>query len=526
MKIINVIQGTAEWSMLRAKCNTASEAPAMMGASKYQTRNDLLKQKASGLVPEVDDFKQKLFDKGHAAEAAARSIAEEIINEELFPATSTDDAGYLLASFDGITMGEDVIWEHKLWSESLAESVRYQNLDPHYYWQLEQQLLVSGASRVLFMVSDGTKENCVWMWYTPVAGRAEELLAGWKQFDADVKKYQHVEAKPEAIGKHVVALPALSVQLVGQVTSSNLAVYQKTALAFIADINTDLQTDQDFADAEATIKFCDAAEKELDSVKAHALGQTQSIDELFKTVDNLKEAMRAKRLMLDKLVKGRKESIRMEEILRGNKAITDHFYAMNARLGKNLMPNSTADFATAIKSKRTLTSVRSAIDDEIARARIEASTMADRIEMNLKAIPAEYEFLFADLGAIVTKQADDFLALVKSRVADHQAAEAKRLEAERAKIRAEEEAKARLEAEAKAKLAEEVVRLGAASASTAPAPEATAKPVAIDSGKRASGRLTADEMRRSINACLDRLNDHQLLNVLAYVEGHFIAHAA
>jgi len=174
------------------------------------------------------------------------------------------------------------------------------------------------------------------------------------------------------------------------------------------------------------------------------------------------------------------------------------------------MPHSTADFATAIKGKKTLSSVRNAIDTEIARAKIEASSTADHIELNLKAIPADYAFLFADLQSIATKAPEDFGYLVKTRVAEHQAKEAARLENERARIRAEEAVKAAAES------ARQMVE---------PVKEQTkAEPVAIK--KEKPGRMTAEEMRCRINRCLDNLNDHQLLNVLAYVEGHFIAHAA
>jgi predicted phage-related endonuclease len=44
-------------------------------------------------------------------------------------------------------------------------------------------------------------------------------------------------------------------------------------------------------------------EKRLALVKSQALAQTASIDELFRTIDALKEEMRSKRLTLDKLVK-------------------------------------------------------------------------------------------------------------------------------------------------------------------------------------------------------------------------------
>ena len=55
---------------------------------------------------------------------------------------------------------------------------------------------------------------------------------------------------------------------------------------------------------------------------------------------------------------------------------------------------------------------------------------------------AEFKHLFPDTDAIVLKQPDDLQSLVAARIAEHRAAEEKRLEAERACIRAEEEARA------------------------------------------------------------------------------------
>ena len=46
------------------ECFTASEAPAMMGASKYMSRNKLLDLKKSGIADPITPFQQALFDKG------------------------------------------------------------------------------------------------------------------------------------------------------------------------------------------------------------------------------------------------------------------------------------------------------------------------------------------------------------------------------------------------------------------------------------------------------------------------------
>lgn len=145
-----------------------------MRASKQMKRTELLHAKKTGLDRDVSWWVQKnLFDKGHEAEALARPILEGRIGEDLFPVVGTE--GDLLASLDGCTILGDVLFEHKMWNERLAADVRAGTLDPHYYWQLEQQLLVSGAEKVIFVCSDGTEEKFVSMEYTPAPQRSSQV---------------------------------------------------------------------------------------------------------------------------------------------------------------------------------------------------------------------------------------------------------------------------------------------------------------------------------------------------------------
>ena len=81
----NLPQGSQAWHEFRAKHFGASELSAAAGTSNYTTRDDLLKEKATGISKEVSDFTQSLFDKGHASEAGARPIAERIIEDDLSP---------------------------------------------------------------------------------------------------------------------------------------------------------------------------------------------------------------------------------------------------------------------------------------------------------------------------------------------------------------------------------------------------------------------------------------------------------
>ena len=440
MNILEATQGSPAWHAHRAHHFNASEAPAMMGASKYQTRTELLRQKAAGIAADVDDSKQRLFDRGHAAEAAARPIVEAIIGDGLFPVTGTleVDGLPLLASFDGLTMMEDMAWETKLWNAALADAVRAGQLDPHYYWQLEQQLLVSGAGKVYFTATDGTPENTVGMWYESQPARRAALIAGWKQFAEDLANYRHEEVIAAPVAATIEALPALFVQVEGKVLATNLDAFKQAAQTFIDGIKTELVNDQDFADADKMVKFLKDGEERLALAKQQALAQTASIDELFRTVDAISEQMRGKRLALDRLVKAEKENRRAEIIRGAQDAYMAHVDGLNKRIG-DFMPRIVPAFAEAIKGLKSLDSMRDKVATALANAKIAANEIADTIQANRSAVPDELiGVLMPDFAAVCTKDRLDFANLLAARVAAHKEAEEKRLEAEREKIRQEE----------------------------------------------------------------------------------------
>lgn len=443
----NCAQGSEEWRALRAKFFTASEASAALGASKYQKRSDLIKGKATGIVADVSDSTQFLFDKGHQAEAAARPIVEAQLSEELFPVTMSRevDGLPLLASLDGITMMGDIIWETKLLNESLKDDVQQSKLHNHYAFQIEQQLLVSGAEKCYFTTSDGTPDGTFGMWYESRPELRAALLAGWKQFVADVADYIPEEAKPEApTGKSPDALPALRIEVTGMVTASNLEQFKTAALSVFRGINTSLQTDQDFADAEKAVKFCKDAEERLEAAKSHALGQTESIDALFKTIDAIKEEARAVRLKLDKLVKAEKENRKGEIITKARAELVGHVEGLHKRIGFSCIHVDGGIFASAITGLKSLDSMRDKVSVALANAKVEANAVADRINENHATV--EDMSLFPDFPQVCQKLPEDFAALMAMRIGQRQA----RLDAERERIRAEEQAKAQREADAKA----------------------------------------------------------------------------
>lgn len=457
-------QGTPEWHQLRAKHFTASEAPAVMGLSKYKTRAELLREKATGISKEVDAATQRRFDDGHAAEAATRSKAEEMVGEELYPAIGTAeiDGLPLLASFDGIIMLETVLWENKLWNAEFAAMVACDTVPDTHWPQLEHQLLVSGAEKVLFTVSDG--EQIEWTWYSSQPERRAALIAAWKQFAADLAAYQHVEIAEKPKAETIMDLPALAVQASGMVTYSNLPEFKAAAEAYIANINTELVTDQHFADAEATVKFCKKTEETLEVTKKAILAQTASIDEVIRTVDHIQAQLRDKRLMLDKLVKTEKEARKLAMVNEVRAKHDAHMSALQREIaGINLaLLIKPCDFGGAIKGLKSLASMHDALDTALANAKIEADAVAKDVRAKLEwfgEYAKEYRALFADLQQIIIKPFDDFIRLAQTRIAEYIAQEDMKREADRQRIEAAAREKA--EREAAARLVEDQARIRA-----------------------------------------------------------------
>lgn len=446
MKVLNLQQGSPEWLAARAKHFTASEAPAMLGLSKYTSRNELLRQKATGIAKDIDANTQRLFDAGHEAEEAARPIAESIIGYTLYPVTGTAeiDGLPLLASFDGLTLMEDDAWENKIWNTEFAAHVLNTNDAPDTHWpQLEQQLLVSGAKRVLFTVCDGTEENLVELWYESKPERRARLIAGWKQFAEDLKNYQHVEIIHAAVAAPQMQLPAVSVQVLGSIeVRDNLTAFGDALGAYVKRINLKPETDQDFADLEATVKTLEKAEAALDSAENGALAQAESIDKMRKLVAESRELARTTRLTIEKLVDAEKKNRREKIVTEARESLRKFIAELNARV--KFMPEIQADFGGAIKGKKTLASIKNSVDTELARAKTEASMIADMIDANLKVygeFVSGYEVLFVDLGKIVNQQPEACRAIIEQRIAQQKAQEEARRAAEAERIRAEERAK-------------------------------------------------------------------------------------
>ncbi|MDD3884524.1 MAG: YqaJ viral recombinase family protein [Gallionella sp.] len=439
---MNLVQGSPEWRAHRATALNASDAPAMLGISPYKTRSALLAEKHTGIAPEADDATQRRFNDGHRFEALARPLAESIIKDELSPVTGIE--GKYSASFDGITFDGDVIFEHKTLNNDLRGIEHADDLPEQYRAQMEHQLMVSGAQRCLFMATkwDGeTLVEKVQCFYVPDTDMRERIIAGWAQFEQDLAAYVPEVATPIVKAEAIAALPSVFVQATGMVTASNLAEFKEAATTFIANIRTELIVDQDFADAEATVKFCKEAEGNIESVKQSITAQMSSVDEVLRTLDHISAQLRDKRLMLDKLVKSEKEARKLELIKAAGDAYAAHIVSLQSEVGGiqllTIMPR--IDFGAAIKGLKSLASTKEKLDTALRDGKFAADQIAKDVRAKLawcKEHAAGRGALFPDLQQIIVKPFDDFTLLITSRI--------------------EAEAKAKAEAEAKAQHVQEI----------------------------------------------------------------------
>ena len=493
-------QGSSQWHSHRATHFNASEAPAMMGASKFTSRSELLREKATGVPREHDEATQRRFAAGHEAEAHVRAKVEQITGTDFFPVTASCvvDGLPLSASYDGLTMDETIGLEVKLWNEGLAEQVRAGALDMHYVWQLEQQLLVVGAEVIIFCTGDADRLEK--MEYRAVPGRREQLIAGWKQFQADLATYTPpaASAVEKIVAEPVEALPAPVVQVTGQLAlTDNFGIFEARLRDFLEHkLIREPKTDQDFVDLDAQIKAMKQARESVKGAKAQMLAQIDPVDRASKTADMLDKMLQQNLAMAEKILASEKERRKGEIVAVGIAALREHIAGLNVRIGQPYMPASATavDFGAVIKGLRSLDSMENAIATTLANAKIAASAIADKIEINLKALPGlvgDRTGLTPDLQQLVLKSADDFAAVVGQRVAAQREQEERRAaalaEQQRERIRKEEEARAaekvRMEQEAaareqRAREEAEALERRQREAAAAPTPAPSAAPVA------------------------------------------------
>jgi len=175
----------------------------------------------------------------------------------------------------------------------------------------------------------------------------------------------------------------LIIKLKGEITDTNFDEWKNNLLARLKGINTELASDDDFANAESDVKTIKAGETALKNAKASALEQADEIQKLFSAIDEVSSEARDARLALERQIKKRKAEIKDEIVDSGLDAIKAYIKEQSTELQS--VKNSWLDrsaFEDEIKGKRTTSSMQKAVTSLQVKIKNEIAEREESIKAN------------------------------------------------------------------------------------------------------------------------------------------------
>jgi putative phage-type endonuclease len=178
--VVPLVQGSPEWHAHRARYRNASETPAVLGVSPWQTPYQLWMER-SGRAETVTSAAMR---RGSQLEPQARAAYERLTDQIMQPLVLVE--GEYSASLDGLTLDGSRLVEIKCPAKgrdsSLWKAVEGGEAPQHYTWQIQHQLMVSGAREAHLYVFDG--EGGLLLPIQPTPERWSELHQAWDGFMA------------------------------------------------------------------------------------------------------------------------------------------------------------------------------------------------------------------------------------------------------------------------------------------------------------------------------------------------------
>jgi putative phage-type endonuclease len=151
---LNVEQRTPEWFEARFNHFTASDLGVLFDKSPYKTPLQVAEEKINKTIMPVSDQQRGLFEMGDMVEVSAREYLSESLNIKFEPAVLVHKKIPLLASLDGFTRDEKMILEAKYVGKTKVQEIKQNRIPEHHVYQVQGQLLVSGADVCFYFASD------------------------------------------------------------------------------------------------------------------------------------------------------------------------------------------------------------------------------------------------------------------------------------------------------------------------------------------------------------------------------------
>jgi len=182
-------QNSQEWLDWRKKGIGASDAPVIMGTTKYkhQTAKRLWAEKTDQINPEKSN--EFIKRKGHELESRGRAYIE-LITDSKFPPMLMVHPGYsfIRASLDGYNEEHNIIFEGKFIGKDDFDFVKNNKKAlPNHYDQLQHQLMVTKAHHVIYCVYTNKMEEIEAINVEPDPARQAQIL------EAEIKFWERVQ---------------------------------------------------------------------------------------------------------------------------------------------------------------------------------------------------------------------------------------------------------------------------------------------------------------------------------------------
>jgi len=197
-------QGSAGWLSARKATFNASECGALFECSPFTPKNQL--ELAHLKYGELTIYENQAMRDGTDAEPVIRERVEKLYNIVLEPLVACMDSDIRFrASFDGITLDEDIICEIKN-SKHTYDKCKEGNIPKHYYLQMQHQFLISGAKECIFAVRNPEDDDVFTTIVKPDNKVMEEIHLKWLEFENTYKDKELPPLEREDIDWELPAL--------------------------------------------------------------------------------------------------------------------------------------------------------------------------------------------------------------------------------------------------------------------------------------------------------------------------------
>jgi len=197
-------QNSDEWHRWRGKGIGASDSPIILGLSPWKTRIELWEQKV-GVAPRDEGNYATI--KGHLMEGIAREhyFVKTLIDAQPKNFEHPDPKlKYLRASLDGWNEEMKLVLEIKCPGKVAQAEAEAGRVPPHYWYQMQHQMLVTGAELAHYWSFDGEKGVLIEVDRDPKA--IKEILNATEKFWELITK----QKPPELTDKDYKAITSKS----------------------------------------------------------------------------------------------------------------------------------------------------------------------------------------------------------------------------------------------------------------------------------------------------------------------------